>query len=80
MSAEIYAANQGDARTAADGLVEAQTHLIGAGSPEMIAEDAADKGYHSAKTLEEIAALNIRTYVAEPKRNCRRAGATSRGS
>ena len=72
LSAEIYAADQGEARTAVDSLVEAQTHLIGAGSPEMIAEVAADKGYHSAKTLDEIAALNIRTYVAEPKQNHRR--------
>jgi transposase len=38
------------------------------GTGEQIGEVAADKGYHSAATLELLSALKFRSYIPEPKR------------
>ena len=45
-----------------------QAAFQAAGSEARIKEVAADKGYHAAETLELCDALNLRTYIPEPKR------------
>ena len=39
-----------------------------AGSDATIEEAAADKGYHAAATIELAEAIDVRTYIPEPKR------------
>lgn len=73
LAAEIHHANRADVDTLLDNVVEAQLNLneanARAGRVETrIEEVAADKGYHSAKTLETADWLNLRTYIPEPKR------------
>lgn len=72
VAAEVYTANQGDAETLPDSLLEAQLNLEQAGSPVRVEEAAADKGYHAAETLEMCAWLGVRTYVPEPRLRHRR--------
>ncbi len=67
LAAEIYPANRGDCDTLVDSVMEAQTHLNEAGLEAQIEEVVADKGYHSAATLELADDLNLRTYIPEPK-------------
>jgi transposase len=67
LAAEIRPADQGDARTLVDRVLEAQEHLQAAQSDVEIEEVAADKGYHAAQTLELADALGLRTYLPEPK-------------
>jgi len=45
----------------------AQIHLRLAGSEAVIAEAAADKGYHAAATIEMCDFFDVRTYIQEPK-------------
>jgi hypothetical protein len=71
VAAEIYPANQADTATLADSVVAAQLHLKAAGSAAVIAEAAADKGYHAAGTLELCDFLEVRTYIPEPRRRHR---------
>jgi transposase len=71
LAAEIYPADYGDTVTLADSVVAAKTHLRTAGSPGTIDEVAADKGYHAADAIELCAALNVRTYIPEPRRRHR---------
>src|SRR5882757_1387552 len=40
-------------------------------APEPLAEIIADKGYHSNQIMIELAAVGLRTYVAEPDRGRR---------
>jgi len=68
LAAEIYPADQGDATTLADSLTAAQIHVQQAGSPAVINEAAADKGYHAAEALEMCDFLEVRTYIPEPRR------------
>jgi transposase len=68
LAAVIYEANQGDTRTLVDSVVEAQTHVEAASGTRPIEEVVADKGYHSAATLELSDAFSFRTYIPEPKR------------
>lgn len=68
VAAEIYSANQGDAETLVDSVMQAQENLQQAGSEVEIEEAAADKGYHAAETLELAESLNVRTYIPEPRR------------
>ena len=69
LSAAIYPADQGDAETLAESVVQAQLNVINADSPANIAEVVADKGYHAADTLATVnEALGVRTYIPEPKR------------
>jgi transposase len=69
VAAEIYHADQHDAHTLEDSLMQAQTNLREAGSATEIKEAAADKGYHAAETLTEIRQqTEIRTYIPEPER------------
>jgi transposase len=68
LAAEIYEANQADTHTLCDSVMTAQTNLNEIGLEEQIEEVVADKGYHSADTLELADALGTRTYIPEPRR------------
>jgi transposase len=68
LAAEITPADQGDTQTMTDSVLQAQLNLQEAGSSQEIEEVAADKGYHGAGTLELCEALELRTYIPEPKR------------
>ena len=72
LSAEVEAADHGDAESLCDSVAQAQLHLQAAGSQTEIKEVAADKGYHKASTLELCGALGWRTYIPEMKRRDRR--------
>jgi transposase len=61
LAAEVYTADQGDAETMIDTVMEAQTHLNEAGIEAEIQEVAADKGYHSADALAQANELDVRT-------------------
>lgn len=68
LAAEIYEANQADVHTLCDSVMTAQTNLNEIEAEIQIKEAAADKGYHSADTLELADALDLRTYIPEPQR------------
>ena len=68
-------ADQGDTTTiietviaAAEQSEDAQAEIP---APELLAEIIADKGYHSNQIMIELAAVGLRTYVAEPDRGRR---------
>jgi transposase len=67
LAASIRHADEGDADTLVDSVVEARTHLSEAGLDVEIAETVADKGYHATDTLELADALGLRSYVPERK-------------
>ncbi len=73
LAAEVHPATRADVDTLVDSVVQAQVNVDAASeragrAAERIAEVAADKGYHAARTLELADALNLRTYIPEPKR------------
>jgi transposase len=68
LAAEVRPADHADTATLADSLAAAQIHLRAAGSPAVIEEAAADKGYHAAATIELCDVFAVRTYIAEPRR------------
>jgi hypothetical protein len=68
LAAEIRPADHADTDTLVDSVVQAQINLQAAGSDAQIGEVAADKGYHAAGTLELADALQLRTYIPEPRR------------
>jgi transposase len=68
LAAEVLPADHGDTQTMVDSVLQAQVNLAEAGSQRLIEEVAADKGYHAAGTLELCAALDLRTYIPEPRR------------
>jgi transposase len=68
LAAEIVPADHGDSQTMTDSVQRAQINLHEAGSTQEIEEIAADKGYHSASTLELCDGLSMRTYIPEPQR------------
>jgi len=68
LAAEVYPADQADTSTLEDSVMTAQINLKEAGSAATIDEVVADKGYHAAETLELVDALNVRTYIPEPRR------------
>jgi transposase len=68
LAASIRAADEADVDTLVDSVTEAMTNLSEAGIDAEIKEVVADKGYYAADTLELAAALNVRTYIPEPKR------------
>ena len=68
LAAEIYPANRGDTRTLTDSVMTAQLHLQEAGVTATIEDVVADKGYHSAEVIETCDALQVRTYIPEPRR------------
>ena len=67
LAAEIRPADHGDSQTLCDSVLKAQENLQGAEIETEIEETAADKGYHSAGTIELCDALGLRTYIPEPK-------------
>jgi transposase len=76
LAAEICPANRADTDTLVDSVMQARLNVDAANEraglgEERIEEVAADKGYHAAATLELAGALNLRTYIPEPRRNHR---------
>ena len=77
VSVTIQGADQGDTTTVAETLTTAADELnavadITDGHTRVIEEVVADKGYHSNQVLVDLAALDLRTYIAEPDRGRRR--------
>lgn len=68
LAATISPADQGDARTLCDSVMQAQINI---GKKVAIKEVVADKGYHKASTLELCAFMDWRTYIPEPQRQHR---------
>ena len=73
----VQGAGQGDTTTIADTVTAAAEDLeaVATATDEhtsVIEEVVADKGYHSNQVLVDLAALALRTYIAEPQRGRRR--------
>jgi transposase len=73
----VQGADQGDTTTIADTVTAAAEELEAVATATddhtvVIEEVVADKGYHSNQVLLDLAALDLRTYVAEPNRGRRR--------
>lgn len=76
LAAEIHPANRADTDTLVDSVMQARVNVDAANEraglgEEQIEEVVADKGYHAARTLDLGDALNMRTYIPEPKRKHR---------
>jgi transposase len=72
----VQGANQGDTTTIAETVTAAAEELeaVATATDEhtaVIDEVVADKGYHSNQVLVDLAALDLRTYIAEPDRGRR---------
>ena len=72
----VQAANQGDTTTIAETLTTAAEALeavarVTDDHTGVIDEVVADKGYHSNQVLTDLAALDLRSYIAEPDRGRR---------
>ena len=67
LAASIRHADEGDADTMVDSVMEAQTNLSEAGIDVEIKEAVADKGYHATDTIELAEAVGVRTYIPERK-------------
>ena len=72
----VQGADLGDTTTIAETLTTTAEHLeavaaVTKGETDVIEEVVADKGYHSNQTLVDLAALDLRTYIAEPDREQR---------
>ena len=83
----VQGADQGDTTTIADTVTAAAEDLeaVATATDEhtsVTEEVVADKGYHSNQVLVDLAALDLRTYIAEPHRGRRRwtRKATARGA
>jgi transposase len=73
----VQGADQGDTTTIAETLTTAAEDLeavatVTDGHTDVIDAVVADKGYHSNQVLVDLAALDLRTYIAEPDRGRRR--------
>jgi transposase len=73
----VQGADQGDTTTIGETLTTAAEELEAAaaatdGETAVIDEVVADKGYHSNQVLVDLAALDLRTYIAEPERGRRK--------
>ena len=68
-------ADQGDTTTIIETVIAAAEQIEDAQAavqtPQRLAEIIADKGYHSNQIMIELAAVGLRTYVAEPDRGRR---------
>jgi transposase len=76
VSVTVHGADQGDTTTIAETVTAAAEELeavatVTDGHTAVIEEVVADKGYHSNQTLVDLAALDLRTYIAEPDRGRR---------
>src|SRR5207342_211740 len=72
----VQGADQGDTTTIADTVTAAAEELEAVATATddhtaVIEEVVADKGYHSNQVLVDLAALDLRTYIAEPDRGRR---------
>jgi transposase len=67
LAAAVHPADQGDADTLLDSVLQAQVNLVKAGSAQEVEEAVADKGYHKAQTLADCEQCQTRTYIPEPK-------------
>jgi transposase len=72
----VQGADQGDTTTMAETITAAAEDLDAVaattdGKTRVIEEVVADKGYHSNRVLVDLAALDLRTYIAEPRRGRR---------
>ena len=73
----VQGADQGDTTTLAETVTAAAEELEAVATATddhtaVIEEVVADKGYHSNQVLVDLAALDLRTYIAEPDRGRRR--------
>ena len=73
----VQGADQGDTTTIADTVTAAAEDLeavaaVTDDTTGVIDEVVADKGYHSNQVLVDLAALDLRTYIAEPNRGRRK--------
>jgi transposase len=73
----VQGADQGDTTTIAETVTTAAEDLEAVATvtdehTAVIEEVVADKGYHSNQVLVDLAALDLRTYIAEPDRGRRR--------
>jgi transposase len=73
----VQGADQGDTTTIAETVTAAAEELDAVATvtddpTTVIKEVVADKGYHSNQVLVDLAALELRTYIAEPDRGRRR--------
>jgi len=67
VAAEIYHADQSDQSTLEDTVHQAEANLRASGSEVEVEDLVADKGYHAAEELAEIAQhTSYRTYIPEP--------------
>jgi transposase len=72
----VQGADQGDTTTIAETITAVAEELDAVaattdGQTRVIEEVVADKGYHSNRVLVDLAALDLRTYIAEPRRGRR---------
>ena len=72
----VQGADQGDTTTIAETITAAAEDLEAVaaatdGETRVLEEVVADKGYHSNQVLVDLAALDLRTYIAEPDRGRR---------
>lgn len=67
LATSIRYADEGDADTMVDSVMEAQTNLSEAGVAVEIKEAVADKGYHATDTIELAEWVGVRTYIPERK-------------
>jgi transposase len=67
VAASIRHADEGDADTMVDSVMEAQMNLSAAGLEVEIKEAVADKGYHATDTIELAEWVGVRTYIPERK-------------
>lgn len=65
----VQTTDGGDVASLSETLDEAEQQLAGLGS--QAAEVVCDKGYHSNKTMTELADRGLRSYVSEPRRGRR---------
>ena len=73
----VQGADQGDTTSIAETVTTAAEELEAVavatgGETAVIDEVVADKGYHSNQVVVDLAALDLRTYIAEPERGRRR--------
>jgi transposase len=76
VSVTVQGADQGDTTTIAETVTAAADDLEAVATvtddhTRVIEEVVADKGYHSNQVLVDLAALDLRTYIAEPDRGRR---------
>lgn len=76
MGVTVQGADQGDTTTMAETVTTAAEELEAVATVTndqtlVVEEIVADKGYHSNQVLVDLAALDVRTYIAEPDRGRR---------